>query len=113
MVAAIIQRWVLLLSAYQCDIHYWNVQQNANADALSCLPSPGQEDNSSAELMEYVLYTRDLDDRILSAEQLAALTTQDNIPWQVKEQIQCGWPLHLATDQQPFLPYFARGNSLR
>lgn len=70
------------------------------------------EDNSSAELIAYVLYTRDLDNRILLAEQLAALTTQDKIPWQVKEQIQCGWPLHLATDQQPFLTYFACGNEL-
>lgn len=39
--AAWLQRWALLLSAYQYDIQYWNGKEHANADALSRLPMAG------------------------------------------------------------------------
>ena len=40
MVSGRIQRWALMLGAYQYTIRYWRGSANANADALSRLPLP-------------------------------------------------------------------------
>lgn len=63
MAAARVQRWVLLLAAYQYNIEYWKGQHNGNADALSHLPLlgstvPGSNVDETREPMEYVVYTR-------------------------------------------------------
>ena len=42
MVAARLQRWAILLSAYTYDIEFRNTAAHGNADALSRLPLPGK-----------------------------------------------------------------------
>ncbi|KAM7309689.1 retrovirus-related Pol polyprotein from transposon 17.6 [Ixodes scapularis] len=108
MAAARVQRWALLLAAYQYDLEYRKGNQNGNADALSRLPLPAQEEGSSEVLTEYVLYTRGWDDQPMSAQQMATLTTRDSLLRQVKAWIYAGWPSHLRPEQHQFLPYFSR-----
>lgn len=108
MAAARVQRWALLLAAYQYDLEYRKGDHNGNADALSRLPLPAQEEGSSEVLTEYVLYTRGWDDQPMSAQQMATLTTRDSLLRQVKAWIYAGWPSHLRPEQHQFLPYFSR-----
>lgn len=112
MAAARIQRWALLLSAYQYDLEYRQGQLNANADALSRLPLPCLEDRGGQELMEYVLYTRGLNSMALSAQQLADLSRTDNTLHQIRVWMTRGWPRRLSAEQQHFMPYFSRRDEL-
>ena len=53
MAAAQMQRWVLVLATYQCDIQYIPSKENANADMLSRLQVDTPESAGSDEI-EYV-----------------------------------------------------------
>ena len=47
--AARLQRWVLILTAYDYDLQFKPTQQHSNADTLSRLPLPDQTPTYSAE----------------------------------------------------------------
>ena len=48
--AARLQRWAVLLSAYQYEIQFKLTEQHANADGLSRLPLPLETDTSTLSL---------------------------------------------------------------
>ena len=48
--AARLQRWALLLSTYDYNIHFKPTQEHGNADALSRLPLPVQDFPQTAEI---------------------------------------------------------------
>ncbi|KAK8781006.1 hypothetical protein V5799_017653 [Amblyomma americanum] len=81
MAAARIQRWALLLSAYDYVIKHQPGKDNVPADALSRLPTSATSQPETLEEIgdgEYVLLTENLNDGVEPAKKLAALTSHDD-----------------------------------
>lgn len=102
-----VQRWAVMLQAYQYKIEYKPGKCHQNADALSRLPMPGNgepDDNDDQVLMMELM-----DDLPVSAEQIKKWTKHDIILSQVHEYILKGWP---SIVEPQFLPYFHRKDAL-
>ena len=104
-----IQRWALLLAAYDYRIHYRQGKANANADALSRLPLPSQNVHTPqpaelVHLMEHLSATP------LSSAQIKAWTDGDPTLSQVRRWVQEGWPEQESesASREELLPYFRR-----
>lgn len=91
MAAARIQRWSLLLGAYQYKIEHKPGGENLNADALSRLPLPTPDD-APEEISEYVHSLRQLDETPVTSHELRRLTEADKVLRIVKSFILKGWP---------------------
>ncbi|CAB4020383.1 Hypothetical predicted protein [Paramuricea clavata] len=78
MAAARIQRWALILSAYDYSIQYKEGIQNANADALSRLPLPDTP-GSTPVPQETILLMELLETTPIRAEQVKNWTKRTPI----------------------------------
>ena len=90
--AAQLQRWALLLSAYQYDMQYWNGEEHANADALSRLPMagvPSEEEQLRDVEVHNILQLEALP---ITNQQLKLATERDPLLSQVRQYIREGWP---------------------
>ncbi|XP_075534819.1 uncharacterized protein LOC142570312 [Dermacentor variabilis] len=83
-------RWILCLSAYNYSLQYRRGQENSNADALSRLPAPGDEDEPQPP--GYLLLLEAVECAPLQAADIAALIKKDQVLSMVKEWILSGWP---------------------
>jgi len=86
-----LQRWALLLAAYNYDIIYKSTKDHGNADGLSCLPllaEPATE--CSPESM--VFNIAQIDTLPVTVKQLKAATRQDPVLSKVLLYTKCGWP---------------------
>lgn len=102
--AARMQRWALLLSAYNYSIVYRRSEDNANADALSRLPlSPVDDD-------DHMFYFSYVDELPVTASDICQATQKDPLLAQVYEFIMHGWPGYVKNDA--IAPYFSRRNEL-
>ena len=101
-----IQRWALLLSAYDYSIQYKQGKTNANADALSRLPLPSdvRESEIPAEVVHLMEH---LNSTPLSSSQIRQWTDQDLILSKVKRWVEEGWPDQPNSDQE-LAPYVQR-----
>lgn len=70
--AARMQRWAIILAAYQYDIQYKSSEQHGNCDSLSRLPLPN---GSEEETLEGVFYL-DLG-LLVSSQEIATATKVD------------------------------------
>ena len=103
MASARIQRWALLLGAYEYCIKYKAGNKNSNADALSRLPLPGFPSDvptplETVQLMELLATTP------VSAGQIREQTERNPVLVKVKLYVQKSWP----TEEEPspeFLPF--------
>lgn len=101
MASARLQRWSLLLGAYQYRIQYKAGSAHANADALSRLPLPTCPAQvplppETIKLMEH------LDSTPVTASQIRTLTSRDPLLSKVKHFIQHGWPDSTEPELKPF-----------
>ncbi len=104
-----IQRWALLLSAYQYSIKYKRGQDHANADALSRLPLPCR----SADVPlpgETVLLLDHLQTTPVTAQQIKAWTGRDPVLAKVRTLVLQGWGP--AVEGEELRPYFRRKDEL-
>ena len=91
MASARLQRWALILSAYQYRIVHKPGKENANADVLSRLPLP--ECPSEVPLPgETVLLLETLEASPVNAKQIAKWTERDPVLSKVKKWLTDGWP---------------------
>ena len=102
MASARLQRWSLLLGAYQYHIQYKAGPEHANADALSRLPLPSclaqvPLPPETIKLMEHLNSTQ------VTASQIRTLTSRDPLLSKVKQFVQHGWP----ASSEPELESFA------
>ncbi|XP_072144423.1 uncharacterized protein [Dermacentor andersoni] len=111
MAAARIQRWSLLLGAYQYKIEYKPGSDNLNADALSRLPLETTEDTSE-ELHQYVHSLQQLDDTPLSSQAMRQLTEKDQVLGIVKPYMLHGWPRERKAPDLRLDQYFTRKSEL-
>ena len=90
MVSGRIQRWAILLSAYEYKFKFKPGKEIANADVMSRLPLKVREEEIP-EPAEKVFNIKKLDEMIARKELLSA-TGEDNTLMIVKKYIQDGWP---------------------
>ena len=109
MAAARIQRWALILSAYDYAIQYKEGIQNANADALSRLPLPDTP-GSTPVPEETILLMELLETTPIRAGQVKNWTKRTPILARVLKFIKQGW-LSKCPDGE-FQPYFQRRDEL-
>lgn len=98
MASARLQRWWLLLGAYQYSIQYKAGSAHANADALSCLQLPYCQAQvplppETIKLMEH------LDSTLVTGSQIQMLTRWDPLLTKFKQFIQHGWPDSMEQEQ--------------
>ena len=98
-----IQRWALMLGAYDYRIRYRQGKANANTDALSRLPLPvadckAPQPAEVVHLMEYLSTTP------VSSSQIKVWTNSDPTLSKVMQWVQEGWPESVETSDilQPY-----------
>ena len=90
MAGARLQRWAIILPAYQYEIKYRHTNQNLNADTLSRLPlkSVSQSVGEEAEVFQLSQF----DELPVTAKQISDATSHDPILSTVLEFTLTGWP---------------------
>lgn len=84
------QRWALILLAYDYDIQYRRSSDHANADALSRLPCQRDTDESTDE--SEVFCVSHIDELPVSAKDIAEETRHDPLLSKVLDLTLSGWP---------------------
>lgn len=105
--AARMQRWAVLLSAYQYNIEYRSSAKNANADLLSRLPVG---EASSGDPEEYFVFETVLMETPITATEISKHTDKDPVLAKVLEFTLSGWPNHCV--DPAIQPYFTRRDEL-
>lgn len=98
-----LQRYAIILSAYDYEIKYRKGKEIANADGLSRLPLEEETED------EIIACTHD-ETLPLNADNIAADTRKDKLLQKVIELTRIGWPSR-CTDEQ-LTPFFRRRNEL-
>ena len=100
-----IQRWALILAAYQYSLEFRPTGRHGNADAMSRLPLPVSP-GSVPVPMEVVLLVEALRDSPISADQIRAWTIKDPLLSKVVRYTLEGWPT--VETQSELKPYWHR-----
>ena len=88
--AARMQRWALLLAAYNYDIEFRPTAAHSNADALSRLPLPDDCKQRSSETGLY--HVRQIESLPITSHVIRQATQRDPTLSKVKEYVMKGWP---------------------
>ena len=108
MASARIQRWALLLGAYDYRICYKPGKEHANADLLSRLPLPESPTQISPP-GETILVMETLQTSPIKASQIKQWTDHDPVLAVVRDKLQQGWT---HTDNEQMKPYQRRREEL-
>ena len=108
MAAARIQRWALILSAYDYAIQYREGNLNANADALSRLPLP--EAPSSTPVPGETVLLMELLETPITADQVKDWTRRSPVLARILKFVKQGWPSKCSEAERQ--PYFQRRDEL-
>ena len=106
--AARLQRWAILLSAYQYQVEFRPTAKHSNADGLSRLPLESEcaeEQATSASLFNL----SQIADLPVDSKQLRLATSRDSVLSKVLRYTLYGWPQDVNSDLQP---YFHRKHEL-
>ena len=88
--AARMQRWALLLAAYNYDIEFRPTTTHCNADALSRLPLPDDGKQRPSETGMY--HVRQIESLPITSQAIRKATQRDPTLSKVKEYVLKGWP---------------------
>eukprot|EP00731_Ephydatia_muelleri_P034396 Em0058g2a len=100
--AARLQRWALLLSAYEYDLEFRPTAQHANADGLSRLPLSIIADAGTATSDSDVFNVGQIEALPVTAMQLRKVTRQDPILSKVVTFTRNGWPSIVPENLKPY-----------
>ena len=101
--AARIQRWSVILSAYNYDISFRSTKLHANADALSRLPlSPTTEAGTYTDRVCSVFNVGQMEALPVTSSQLAKATSTDPVLSKVVRFTRNGWPDRVPDTLKPF-----------
>ena len=89
--AARLQRWALLLSAYNYEIKYRPTQNHSNADTLSRLPLEQVTDEATITF-DTIFSLGQVEVFPITAKQVAAATSKDPVLVKVLQFVYSGWP---------------------
>ncbi|XP_039893254.1 uncharacterized protein K02A2.6-like [Simochromis diagramma] len=101
------QRWALILMAYNYDIEYRRSAEHANADALSRLPR-NTPDNIAEE--GSIFYFSHVEELPIVAKDIERATMKDPILSKVWSYTMNGWPSYM--QDESLKPYFTRRHEL-
>lgn len=103
MASARIQRWALILSAYEYDIVHKAGKENGNADAFSRLPLATTEPQADSQpLPEVVHLMETISHSLVSAKTIKDWTAKDSVLSRVHSYILSGWPAQLDASFRPY-----------
>ena len=89
--AARLQRWALLLAAYQYDIEYRSTAKHANADCLSRLPINIDKPDEGVDEVKLINLLQ-IESLPLNVDHVRKATQTDPILSRVLEYTMTGWP---------------------
>ena len=98
-----LQRWAIILSAFNYSIRFVPSKQNAVADALSRLPLPSTPNNEDAT---YNVEERLIHSLPITHKEITHATRVDPVLSKVLEYVNRGWPKHV--EDLRLRPYFNR-----
>lgn len=109
--AARIQRWAIILSAFDYNIVSQKSEEHSNADGLSHCPLPETSDTGTAAASATVhsLLAEHLQQAPLNATQVARMTRTDCELAGVYKYVMEGWPSQVET---PLTVFFTKRNDL-
>lgn len=91
--AARLQRWAVLLSANTYDIRFKTTVNHANADGLSHLPLPTQQDSISISSQTTTLFNiSQIEALPITATEVGLATKQDRLLSKVYHYTKTSWP---------------------
>ena len=97
-----LQRWAIILTAFNYNIKFVPSKQNAVADALSRLPLPSTAGGESAV---FKFEERLVDCLPITHKEIGHATRVDPVLSRVLEFVRCGWPQHIEELLlKPFFP---------
>ena len=99
--AARLQRWAIILSAYDYDIRYKSTTEHGNADGLSRLPLPTTSpsvDTTAASTFNI----GQVQALPVTSEDIARATRCDSVLSKVYQYIGRGWPSQVNEELKPF-----------
>ena len=98
--AARLQRWALLLSAYDYVIQYKSTNHHCNADGLSRLPLPGTDQPSGREVS--IFNVGQAQALPVTFRDIQTATRQDKVLGKVLTYVQTGWPTSIPESLKPY-----------
>ena len=93
-----LQRWSLILMAYDYDITYRRSEEHSNADFLSRAPTNVATENLELDV-NYFTYTNDLP---ITAKEIGSATMKDPVLSRVKDFVMHGWPGKVDANLEPY-----------
>lgn len=104
MAAARIQRWAIVLSAYNYHIVYRQSEKHGNADGLSRVPLSETKDAGTETISAYVdaLICEHLEGVPLTAKQIAKVTRTDTELSKLQRFIMEGWPKEIPEELKAY-----------
>ncbi|XP_049276050.1 uncharacterized protein K02A2.6-like [Rhipicephalus sanguineus] len=112
MAAARIQRWAIILGAYRYRLQHRPGKLMCNADALSRLPQPLQEEADQEEEAQVVLTLDQWDQPALPWKELQALAVADEVLFQVRKYTREGWPKKLDMEAKEIADFYKKRHEL-
>ena len=99
--AARLQRWALLLAAYQYDIEFRSTTEHSNADGFSRLPlKVGEESECVSAISVFTL--SQIEFLPVDTDKLRRATKSDPVLSRVMTYTQRGWPAHVEAELKPY-----------
>ena len=105
--AARLQRWAIILSAYQYEVEFRATDKHANADCLSRLPLQITTEEDAITKDASLFNLQQIERLPVKADKIAQLTANDPVLSKVITFVQQGWPTQV---QDEFKPYHIRRN---
>ena len=110
MASARVQRWALLLGAYNYKLIHKPGHHHGNANALSRLPSSESVPSNIPEPPEVVFNFKHMDLGPITSQEVAQESRHDPVISRVIQYVLQGWPLKL--NEVEMKPFFTRQNEL-
>ena len=105
--AARMQRWALVLSAYDYQIEYRRSEKHSNCDALSKLPHEDSKIGRESEVYSVSAIDKDFP---ITAKDIGKATLLDPVLSKALELVMTGWPEEC--NQEDLKPYYTRRHEL-
>ena len=93
-----LQRWALILMAYDYDITYHRPEEHSNAAFLSTAPTNVATENLELDV-NYFTYTKELP---ITANEIGSATMKDPVLSRVKDIVMHGWPGKVDANLEPY-----------
>ena len=106
-----LQRWAIMLSAFEYDLQHIPGVRNVVADALSRLPLPEEARDLEAEEAIYNISSKKIDSMPVTAKQIRDATRTDPVLGRVLTFIKFGWPDGEVEDER-LRPFFNKRQEL-